>query len=281
VLLGTMDGRVKPGHDETRGSIDSLRVRSAVTKDALGSRMIQAGFVVALVALWYYATDVAGINAIFVPKIAAVWRELAKIVTSGAILEPLRVTLASVATAYCIAAAAGIVAGYLVTRSTYLVRLIEPVLAGMFAVPITLFFPLFILYFGIGVQSKIAYGATYAFFPIALNTIAGFAGVDRKLIDAARSMGASGFDLFRHVLYPAAFPVVLTGLRIGFFICFAAVLGGETITSEKGLGKQIAVAAELMESARMFAWIALVVTISMTLNLLVSRIERQRHEDGR
>jgi ABC-type nitrate/sulfonate/bicarbonate transport system permease component len=250
-------------------------------REAVGSRAIQAGFVLALLAAWFYATEIAGISVVFVPRIAAVWRELVGIVGSGAILGPLGVTLSSVAAAYALAVSSGIVAGYLVTRSAYLTRLIEPVFAGMFAIPITLFFPLFILYFGIGVQSKIAYGAVYAFFPIALNTIAGFAGVDKKLVDAARSMGAGGFDVFRHVLYPAAFPVVLTGLRIGFFICFASVLGGETLVSEKGLGKQIAHAAELMESARMFAWIVLVVTVSMTLNLLVSRIEQKRQEAGR
>ena len=66
-------------------------------------------------------------------------------------------------------------------------------------------------------------------------TIAGFAGVDRKLIDAARSMGASRFEVFRHVLYPAAFPVVLTGLRIGFFICFASVLGGDQFPAPSAL----------------------------------------------
>jgi ABC-type nitrate/sulfonate/bicarbonate transport system permease component len=152
----------------------------------------------------------------------------------------------------------------------------EPVLTGMFAITITLFFPLFVLYFGIGAESKVAYGAAYGFFPIALNTIAGFGHVDRRLIESARSMGASDTLLFRRVLLPAAFPVILTGLRIGFFICFASVLGGETLLSRTGLGHQIAYAAELMESARMYAWIVLVIAISASLNALVSRIEARQ-----
>jgi ABC-type nitrate/sulfonate/bicarbonate transport system permease component len=150
---------------------------------------------------------------------------------------------------------------------------LEPVVSGLFAIPITLFLPLFILLFGIGTGSKVAYGATYGFFPIALNTIAGLSSVDDRFLNAARSMGLTSLGTFRHVLFPAAFPVILTGLRIGFFICFASVLGGETISSVAGVGRNIALAAELMEPARMYAWIIVVVAAALALNTIVSLLE--------
>ena len=130
--------------------------------------------------------------------------------------------------------------GFLVARSKNLLRIFEPMLTGMFAIPLTLFFPLFVVFFGIGPDSKVAYGATYSFFPIALNTIAGFASVDELYLRAVRSMGASGLQQFRHVYLPGAMPVTLTGLRIGFFICIASVLGGETLAAAAGVGKSIA-----------------------------------------
>src|SRR5262249_19337034 len=142
-------------------------------------------------------------------------------------------------------------------------------------IPITLLFPLFILLFGIGPASKVAYGAAYAFFPIALNTIAGFSSVDNRYLNAARAMGVSSFGTFRHVLFPAAFPVILTGLRIGFFICFASVLGGETISSLAGIGRNIALSAELLEPARMYSWIVVVIIAALALNALVSAIENR------
>ena len=138
----------------------------------------------------------------------------------------------------------------LVARSRTLVHLFEPVLSGMFAVPLTMFFPLFVLFFGIGPDSKVAYGAVYAFFPIALNTIAAFSNVDEIYLRASRAMGASGWQQFRYVYLPAALPVTLTGLRIGFFICIASVLGGETLAATAGVGRATALAAELMETAR-------------------------------
>ena len=94
-------------------------------------------------------------------------------------------------------------------------------------------------------------------------------------------MGASGWQRFRYVYLPAALPVTLTGLRIGFFICIASVLGGETLAATAGVGRATALAAELMETARLYAWIAFVVCMSVMLNLLVLAAEtRSEREKG-
>src|SRR6185503_8625324 len=120
---------------------------------------------------------------------------------------------------------------------------------------------------------KIALGTTISFFPIVLNTIAGFGTVDRIFVTAARSMGASDWQMFRFVLLPAAFPVILTGLRIGFTVALLSILGSETIASLAGLGHRIVHLAEGMDMARMFAYIAFVVAIAAILNTVVSSLE--------
>ena len=139
--------------------------------------------------------------------------------------------------------------------------------------PIILFLPLYVLLFGLGPASKIALGATISFFPIALNTIAGFGYVERTLVIAARSMGASDLQLFRFVLLPAALPVILTGMRMGFTVALLSIIGSETIASLAGLGHRIVYLAEGMETAAMFAYIAFVVAIAAILNTLVSALE--------
>src|SRR5262245_30288100 len=239
---------------------------------------IQLALLAILFGGWYFATH-TGVRALLLPPPELVWREMQSLWTSGRLWSAMAVTLTTIAQAYALAAAAGLIVGFLVTRSRALVQIFEPVLTGMFAVPLTLFFPLFVVFFGIGPESKIAYGATTCFFPLALNTIAGFASVDEHYLRAARAMGASSLDQFRYIYLPAAMPVTITGLRIGFFICIAAVLGGETLAAISGVGKSIALSAELMETARLYAWIAYVVSISVTLNLLVlaaeSRSERE------
>jgi ABC-type nitrate/sulfonate/bicarbonate transport system permease component len=242
---------------------------------SLPARAIQLAVLAIAMGAWFVIGRTGAISPLFVPPMDAVWRAFAGLVQTDLFWSAVRTTLATIGEAYSIAIVLGILTGYLLTRSRFLTQLLEPVVSGLFAIPITLFFPLFILLFGIGPASKVAYGAAYAFFPIALNTIAGLSGVDRGLLNAARSMGISRLGTFRHVLFPAAFPVILTGLRIGFFICFASVLGGETISSVSGVGRNIALAAELMEPARMYAWIVVVIVTALILNTLVSGLENR------
>jgi len=231
-------------------------------KSTAGARAVQLVFVTAFLGLWYVIGRTGAVSTLFVPRMEAVAAAFESLVQTDQFWAAARVTLSTIMQAYL-----------------FLTRLLEPVISGLFAIPITLLFPLFILLFGIGPASKVAYGAAYAFFPIALNTIAGFANVDRRYLDAARSMGFPPSGVFRHVLLPAAFPVILTGLRIGFFICFASVLGGETISSLAGVGRNIALAAELMEPARMYSWIVVVIIAALLLNALVSAVEnRMRRE---
>ena len=86
-------------------------------------------------------------------------------------------------------------------------------------------------------------------------------------------MGASDYQLFRYVLVPAALPIMLTGMRIGFTIALLSIIGSETIASLAGLGHRIVHLAEAMEMTRMFAYIVFVVAIAATLNALVSALE--------
>ena len=239
---------------------------------------IQFALLATLFGGWYLATH-RGVRALLLPPPELVWREMQSLWVSGRLWSAAAVTLTTIAQAYVLAAVAGIAVGFLVTRSRALMNIFEPVLTGIFAVPLTLFFPLFVVFFGIGPESKIAYGATQSFFPIALNTIAGFSSVDELYLRAARAMGASSVSQFRYVYLPAALPVTVTGLRIGFFICIAAVLGGETLAAVSGVGKSIALSAELMETARLYAWIVYVVSVSVTLNLLVLAAESRRERE--
>lgn len=242
-------------------------------REWIGSRAVQAAFLIGAIALWYLATAQWGVSRLLLPEPAAVVGELVDVLRSGEFAGDLTVTLVELVAAFAISATAGVMAGYLISRSRYLIQLFEPMLSGIYSIPIILFLPLYVLFFGLGPESKIALGATISFFPIVLNTIAGFGYVDKTLIVAARSMGCSDYQLFRWVLLPAAFPVILTGLRMGFTVALLAILGSETISSLSGLGHRIVQLAEGMDTARMFAYIAFVVAIAAFLNGVVSFLE--------
>jgi ABC-type nitrate/sulfonate/bicarbonate transport system permease component len=250
------------------------------TKQRLASRAVQIGFLLALFLLWYLATNFWGVSHLLLPNPIAVWHQLIGVLGSGAYLPDLRVTATEFAVAFVLATTSGTLVGFLVSRSRYLIRVFEPLFAGIFSIPIILFLPLYVLFFGLGPASKIALGTTISFFPIVLATIAGFGNVDRTLVTAARSMGASGYLLFRYVLLPGALPVILGGLRIGFTIALLSILGSETIASLAGLGHHIVDLAENLEMAQMFAYIAFVVVMVALLNGIVSHLEARGRRRG-
>jgi ABC-type nitrate/sulfonate/bicarbonate transport system permease component len=238
-------------------------------------RAIQLGVIVALFAVWVLLTSAHAVNSLFLPAPLAVAGALANLVRTSAFWSAVGVTAFTTAVAYAIASTAGVVVGFFIGRSPTLTTAYRPVLSGLFAIPLTLFFPLFVVMFGLGPPSKIAFGALYGFFPIVLNTIAGFSGIDRLFLRSAQSQGATRVQMLRHIFVPGAWPIVLTGLRIGFFITFASVLGGETLSSASGVGHAIAHEGDLLDSPPMFAWIAIVLSVTVVLNLVLSVIEKR------
>jgi len=246
----------------------------------LAQRWVQLGFLVLVALAWQIAAIRGGVSPLLLPPPAAVYRELLSLLMTGMFWPDLKVTLYELGVSFSIAAVSGSAIGYIVSRSRYAIRVFDPLFAGIFAIPAILLYPLYVLFFGLGPGSKIAMGATIAFFPIVLNTISGLSRVDPAYVTAARSMGASCLQMFRSVMLPAAFPIMLTGLRMGLILAFLSILGSETIASFSGLGHQIAGLAENMDTASMFAYIIFVLMIAFVLNLAVSFAEARGRGEG-
>lgn len=244
-----------------------------MSKSKLAQRLVQLGIVFLIFFSWWYFTLPGGINQLLLPPPAPVFRDFWVLLTTSSIWPDLLVTIREWVTAVALATVLGCSVGYLVSRSGYSVRVFDPLFAGIYSIPAILLFPLYLLFFGLGEGSKIALGTTIAFFPVVLNTIAGLANVDKAYIRAAHSMGANDLQLFWTVMVPAAFPVVLTGLRLGCIIGFLVILGGETISSLAGLGHRIVSLAENMESSQMFANILFAVLMAFIINGTVSFVE--------
>lgn len=237
------------------------------------ARIIQVLFVAAILLIWYHVSTSGLVGVVFLPPLPRVVDKFLQIIQTSTLYYHLAVTAFELAVAFSIACLLGLSIGYLVGRTPAAAIVFEPLLAGLFAIPLVVFLPLFILFFGIDVQSKIAFGATYAFFPIVLNTIGGISQIDPRLIVVARSMGANEWQLFRRVLLPAALPVIATGLRIGCIIGFLSILGSEMIASLRGLGSRVVTLAEGMNTVEMFAYILFVILMAALLNVSLTRLQ--------
>ena len=139
---------------------------------------------------WKSMTGEGGVSPTLLPPPNLVFDKLGTIVATGAFIEPWKVTFYECLVAYFWASTLGLGLGYTISRSKYMVQVFEPLLSSLFTIPMILFFPLCVLYFGLGTSSKIVFGISVAFFPIVLAAISGFASVDSNYIQASRSMGA-------------------------------------------------------------------------------------------
>jgi ABC-type nitrate/sulfonate/bicarbonate transport system permease component len=238
-------------------------------------RLVQLGFLGAVLLAWQIATTRGHVSSLLLPPLPAVSHDFFSLLEGRGFWPDLGTTLYELVVAFFIAACAGTTIGYAVSRSGYAVKVFDPLFSGLYAIPAILLFPLYVLFFGIGSGSKIAMGATIAFFPVVLNTIAGLSYVNRVYVVAARSMGASPRHMFWSVMLPSAFPVLLTGLRMGLILAFLSILGSETITSFAGLGHRIVELGENLDTAQMFAYIVFVIAIAWLLNAAVSFAERR------
>ena len=241
----------------------------------MNARLVQAGFLLAALLAWWAATAAGLVAPLFLPAPGAVARAFLRVVAARGFTADLATTFASVALAWVIAVGCGLLVGALIGRARFAREVIEPLLSGMFAVPLIIFYPLVLFMLGIGVASKIAFAAFYGFFPVALHTIAAFATVEARFVLYAVTLGASRMALFRRVLLPAAMPEIVAGLRVSFVVTASSVVAGEMISSITGLGHQITFLAETLEPASMFAYIALVILATVAVNAMLSRLGRR------
>lgn len=207
------------------------------------------------VAVWLVASAWADLP-LLLPSPAAVGQEFLRVAGAGEAWAELSVSLGRLAVGYALALLVGVGGGVLVATVPLLraaarvpVEVLRPI-SGIAWIPVTLY----ALGPGDGVPVFIIFYA--AVFPILLNTIAGVEQADRRLVQAARTLGASRLFLFRRVVWPAALPVVLTGARVGFGTGWSAIIVAELVGSPSGLGFAIERARQLLQTEAVLAWIA-------------------------
>ena len=149
-------------------------------------------------------------------------------------------TLAAVGCSFVLGSVAAFATGLAFVRWPAIERFAEPYFNALNVMPRIALAPLFILWFGLGLGSKIAVGCSLTFFIVLSTTVAGIRGVSQDHITLTRSLGASSRQLFFWVTLPGAVPVLFSGLRLGLIYALLGVVGAEVIASERGLGQQLA-----------------------------------------
>lgn len=200
---------------------------------------------------------------------------LVDLFTTGEIWPNLAVTAEELAIGYGLGCVCGIACGYVLGRSPALARIVEPYLMAFYGIPKIALAPLLVIWFGIGVWSKVVLAATLVFFLMFYSVFAAVRAVDRELVNLALVMGAREGQLGRHVYLPAAMPAIMLGLRMAIPYAVIGVIAGEFVSSLRGLGLYINYASSTYDPAGVFAGIAILLVFVLAANAVAAQIERR------
>ena len=196
-----------------------------------------------LLAAWaavaYGNRAVEVMNPALIPTPGEVVSVTVAALRDGTLLRNLLTSLARVVQGFGIAAAAALTLGTLAALCAPLRLMLEPVIEFVRPIPPLAFLPMFLVWFGLGETSKVAFIAYTTFFPMFVGVAASVLRVDVMLLRAAASLGATRADLVRRVVLPAALPGIIVALRLGFGLALFVIVGAEFIGADAGLGNLI------------------------------------------
>ena len=228
--------------------------------------------VAALFLLWEIAAR-WWVDPIFLSPPSRVLTAFGELFETRGVPAALRITFWEIAVAFAISVAIGLTVGLAVGLSRFSHRSFMPIILLLYGTPQITILPLFILYFGIGPASKIAFGVSHGIFPIVVTIVAGVQNIKPILMTAARSMGASRWQIFRWVIFPHMIPSFFAGMRLGMTGVLLGVLLAELYVSTAGIGYFTQMFTQNFDPTKLLGLISVLAAMAIALNELVRRAE--------
>jgi sulfonate transport system permease protein len=229
---------------------------------------------VAALTLWQALVSLKILDAFFVSRPTDIARRMIAWVAGGAIWPHLATTLEESLLGLLIGSAMGISLGFALGRSPLLAQIFDPYIKMLNAVPRVVLAPLFLLWFGLGIWSKVALAVTLVFFVMFFNTYQGVRDADRVLVDNVRMLGATERQLVRHVLVPSALTWIFSSLQTSLGFAMVGAVVGEYLGSTRGLGYVIAQAEGTFDTTGVFAGMTVLAMVVVIISAAVTRLER-------
>jgi NitT/TauT family transport system permease protein len=193
-------------------------------------------------------------------------------------------TLTEIVIGFLITVVFAIPMGLMIALSLVARRVAYPILVFVQLIPKIAIAPLFVVWFGFGVQSKLFLTVLMTFFPLLLASIAGFQTLDQRLLYLTKSMGASKLQTFWRVRLPSALPIIFSGLKTAATIATTAAIVAEFVGSNSGLGYRLLTATLYLDTPLIFAILAILTVIGLGMNYAIEAVEyfvmpwRRAHE---
>jgi ABC-type nitrate/sulfonate/bicarbonate transport system permease component len=237
--------------------------------------LIGAGAVIAFLCFWQFSVSAKLVNPLFTSSPIQIAKTAAVMFSQPQIYTDMKVSGIEFFWGYLLSIAVGVPMGIFMGWYRRVNAIFEPFVSALYASPRIALLPLVVIWFGIGLGSKIAIIFLGAVFPILINMVTGVRTVDRNFIKVAKSFGASDWQLFATVVMPSTVPMLLAGLRLGLGHALVGIVVGEMYAATAGIGYMISVAGSTFRTDQVMVGIILVAIVGVALTEALRSIERR------
>ena len=231
---------------------------------------------VAVIALLFCLWEIAArwfVDPMFLSPPSRVFMSLPAVFETRGVPAALRLTFWELAVAFALSVVIGLAVGLAVGLQPFARKSFMPIILLLYGTPQVTILPLFILYFGIGPASKIAFGVSHGFFPIIVVIVAGVQNIKPILLTSARSMGANRWQVLRHVIFPHMIPSFFAGMRLAMTGVLLGVLLAELYVSSAGIGYFTQLFTQAFEPTKLLGLVSVLAAMAIVLNEIVRRAE--------
>ena len=234
--------------------------------------LLRIAIVLGVLSVWEFLAHSGWLYRDVVPSLIAIGGALVGLLSHADYYFNLGVTVYEIACALAIGGISGVIVGLVLGGNRFLARAFEAYLYYLGPTPKIIFFPVMIMWFGVGSGSKIALGTLSCFFPVALSMAAGMRQIDRVIIRVGRSFRATTLQMIWKIYLPAMRHPIINGVRLGLGVALIGTLLAETKLSNKGIGFLIINAYSTFDMPRMYANLIVLFVIAIGANALVGRL---------
>lgn len=241
-------------------------------------RLVVVGGRIAIAVLFLTAWQLASdriVRSFYVSSPLAIAQRLVELVTTGELWPHLTQTLVEVGLGMAIGVPLGAALGIALGTSVLLGGWLLPYMMALYSLPRVVLAPLFIIWFGVGLLSKVTMVVTMVVFVVFYNVHQGVQQIDRDLVDVARSLRAGRVQTLRWIVLPSLVPWLITGLRLSIGIALIGAVIAELIAASEGLGYYIKYSSNLLDVTGVFAGLAVITVVAIVLDQLLKALERR------
>jgi|TARA_A100001518_G_C1225456_1_gene73452 NitT/TauT family transport system permease protein len=246
-----------------------------LTRNTLFTDNLWRGAGLALVIImWQVGVSVGWVNSFLMGSPVGIANEAWRLIQSGQLLNDTVATVYATVVGFLAGSILGSIAGLLLWFSRTTARIIDPFVVALNGLPKIALAPMIIIWFGSGMFSKIMLAFVATFVVALLSAYQGTHQIDRNLINLMRSLGASRREIFTKVVAPATLPWIISAFRLNIGFALIAEIGGEFISSDRGLGRMIFVAGNLFNLNVVWVGVIMLMIVAIVLYIVVSQVAK-------